>query len=380
MKPLWTRDFILAFTANFFMSFAFYLLMPTLPLHLIQVMHSTPAMAGVIMSAYVVAGLCVRPFSGFLIDHFPRKKLYVFTFILFTLFNVLYFGAIAIWIFLGLRLLHGLVWGMIIPTGSTIAIDITPAERRGEGIGFYGMSMNIAMAMGPLMGILLQDHLNFNWVLMVSVFTSLLGLLISLLIRVPRHEPHAHAVLSLDRFILKKGIPGGAAMLFLTVSYGLLLAYASLYGKLHNIHGTGFFFVMISAGFILSRIICSPLLDKGWTVRLALIGAGIAACALAVLGLFPTSIVYFTVALFLGVAYGMGFPALQNWIVQRADHTQRGTANSTYFTAFDLGVGGGMLFGGQMAQISTLSNALLGTAACALISMILLSRLKENQS
>jgi predicted MFS family arabinose efflux permease len=95
--------------------------------------------------------------------------------------------------------------------------------------------------------------------------------------------------------------------------------------------------------------------------------------------LFPTAIVYFTAALFLGVAYGMGFPALQNWIVQRADHTQRGTANSTYFTAFDLGVGGGMLFGGQMAQISTLSNALLGTAACALISIIVLFRLKENK-
>jgi predicted MFS family arabinose efflux permease len=378
LKPLWTRDFILAFVANFFMAFSFYLLMPTLPVHLIQTMRATPAMAGVVMAVYVVAGLCIRPFSGFLIDYFPRKKFYVAVFALFTLCGVLYFGAVAVWIFIAVRLLHGLVWGLIIPAGNTIAIDIVPAERRGEGIGYYGMSMNIAMALGPLLGIVLQDHLDFRWVVGGAAGTSLLGLLVSLWIRVPFHAPHAHAVLSLDRFILRKGIPGAVAMLFLTVSYGLLLAYASLYGKMYNIAGTGFFFVLISVGFILSRMLCSSLLDKGWTVRLALLGATVAAVALVALGLFPVAAVYFVVALLLGFAYGVGFPALQNWIIQRAEHHQRGTANSTFFTAFDLGVGAGMLFGGQMAQVSSLSNAWLASAGCAVVSILVLRRLTEK--
>lgn len=378
LKPLWTRDFILAFVANFFMAFSFYLLMPTLPVHLIQTMRATPAMAGVVMAVYVVAGLCIRPFSGFLIDYFPRKKFYVAVFALFTLCGVLYFGAVAVWIFIAVRLLHGLVWGLIIPAGNTIAIDIVPAERRGEGIGYYGMSMNIAMALGPLLGIVLQDHLDFRWVVGGAAGTSLLGLLVSLWIRVPFHAPHVHAVLSLDRFILRKGIPGAVAMLFLTVSYGLLLAYASLYGKMYNIAGTGFFFVLISVGFILSRMLCSSLLDKGWTVRLALLGATVATVALVALGLFPVAAVYFVVALLLGFAYGIGFPALQNWIIQRAEHHQRGTANSTFFTAFDLGVGAGMLFGGQMAQVSSLSNAWLASAGCAVVSILVLRRLTEK--
>jgi len=378
MKPLWTRDFILAFIANFFMSFSFYLLMPTLPVHLIQEMHATPSFAGVVMAAYVVAGLCMRPFSGFLIDTFPRKKFYLIIFALFTFCGILYFGAVALWIVLAVRLLHGLVWGLIIPAGATIAIDIVPAERRGEGIGYYGMSMNIAMALGPLLGILLQDHLNFTWVLSVAVGTSLLGFFVTMWIREPFHAPHAHGVLSLDRFILRKGILGGIAMLFLTISYGLLLAYASLYGKQNGIAGTGFFFVLISVGFILSRILCSSLLDKGWTVRLALLGSFLAALSLVALGLFPFAAVYFAVALLLGVAYGVGFPALQNWIVQRAEHHQRGTANSTYFTAFDMGVGAGLLFGGQMAQVSTLANAWLVSAGCAVVSIIVLGRLRER--
>jgi len=103
MKPLWTRDFILAFVANFFMAFSFYLLMPTLPIHLLQAMHATPSFAGLVMAAYVLAGLCIRPFSGFLIDHFPRKPFYTAVFLLFTLCGVLYFGAVELWIVVATR-------------------------------------------------------------------------------------------------------------------------------------------------------------------------------------------------------------------------------------------------------------------------------------
>ena len=84
MKPLWTRSFLLAFAANFFMAFAFYLLMPTLPLYLTEQLQISKSMAGVILSVYVIAALVMRPFSGFLIDKFPRKVLYLTSFALFV--------------------------------------------------------------------------------------------------------------------------------------------------------------------------------------------------------------------------------------------------------------------------------------------------------
>lgn len=374
MKPLWTRDYILAFGANFFMSFAFYLLMPTLPMHLIGFMHASPAMVGVVMSAYVIAALCMRPFSGYLVDQYPRKRLYLISFILFTIFNAFYFGAIAIWMFLLVRFLHGFVWGLIIPAGNTIAIDITPSERRGEGIGYYGMSMNIAMAIGPFVGILLQDHYSFSWVLASATLTSVIGLAMSLLIRVPPHTPHAHSVVSLDRFILVKGIPGAVAMLFTTISYGLMLAYISIYGKQNGIENTGFFFVLLSIGFLLSRALCSRLLDRGWTIHLAMVGSIVCALSIVALGLYPIAAVYFGAALFLGIAYGVGFPAIQTWIVQQGDHHQRGTANSTFYTGFDLGVGIGMLFGGQMAAHLALNYAWIVGGAFALLSFAILRK------
>ena len=378
MKPLWTKDFTFAFVANFFMAFSFYLLLPTLPAHLIHTMRTSSSMAGVIMSAYVVAGLCFRPFAGFLIDRLPHRPLYVATFALFTLFFLLYFGAVSVWIFLGLRILHGLVWGMIIPAGSTIAIDIVPPERRGEGIGYYGMSMNIAMAFGPLVGILLQDHLSFSWVLAVAAGGSFLGLFNSLLIRVPSHTPSAPKALAFDQFILKKGIAGGVAMLFITVSYGLLLTYASIYGKQHDIPGTGVFFVLVSIGFIVARAAFSPLLDKGWALRLALAGALAITVALIALGLFPLAAVYFATGMVFGLAYGLVFPALQSWMVGRALPHQRGTANSTFFTAFDLGVGAGMLFGGRMVDHGNLANAFYVCALSSVVGILLLRRLPKR--
>ena len=375
MQRLWTRDFNLAFAANFFMSFAFYLLMPTLPIHLLQTLRATPSFTGWVMASYVIAGLVVRPFSGFLIDRFPRKVFYVVLFGLYTLCGLLYFIAQTPSSTLGVRLLHGVVWALLLPAGSTIAIDICPATRRGEGIGFYGMSMNLAMALGPMMGIFLHDRMAFSVVLLATAGMAGLGFMVSLFIREPYHAPQPHAVLSLDRFLLKKGISGGIAMWLITISYGLLLAYASLYGKQQGIEGTGFFFVLVSVGFILSRLLCSRLLDQGWTVRLSIIGAFLSACALAGVAGFPLPWVYFLVATVLGVAYGMAFSAIQTWIIHRAEPHQRGTANSTYFTAFDLGVGTGLLLGGALGN--QLSNALLISAGCALLGMGVLLGIKE---
>ena len=108
---------------------------------------------------------------------------------------------------------------------------------------------------------------------------------------------------------------------------------------------------------------------------MSIIGAFLSACALAGVAGFPLPWVYFLVATVLGVAYGMAFSAIQTWIIHRAEPHQRGTANSTYFTAFDLGVGTGLLLGGALGN--QLSNALLISAGCALLGMGVLLGIKE---
>jgi len=374
LPSLWTRDFRFAFAANFLMSFSFYLLMPTLPLHLTVSLGASTADAGVVMSAYVLAALAMRPFSGFLVDYLPRKKLYVASYALFVALAATYAGAHALSAFFVLRLLHGLVWGVITTAGNTLAIDIVPSERRGEGIGYFGMSTNIAMALGPMCGLMLAERYAFAYLCFVAVACGLVGLVLAASLRVPLREKHPHQVLSLDRFLLVPAIPLGLALLCVTVSYGIMLTFVAMYGRYLRIEGSSFFFMVLAAGIIIARLVAGRLVDKGMGIQVAVTGALEAAASLLVLGLWPGQITFFVTALSLGLGYGMLFPAVQTLIVNLGSHNQRGTANSTFLTAFDLGVGVGMLGGGLLAQRLGLGAVFAWASLGALLGGVLLLR------
>jgi MFS family permease len=375
---LWSRDFVLAFAANFLMAFSFYLLMPTLPLFLSESLSATAASAGIVLSAYVVAAIAVRPFSGFLIDMLPRKRLYLAAFGSFVLLSAAYLR-VSSPLSLGiLRFVYGLVWGVITTSGNTLAIDIVPSARRGEGIGYYGMSMNLAMAAGPMTGLFLCASGAFSRVFLAAFATALAGLLVATAIRVPARPTRPHAVLSLDRFLLLPALPLGAGLLLVTLSYGVILSYTAVYARQYRIDGGGFFFVALAVGILAARAVSGQLLDRGHACRVAVGGALIAAVGLALLGFLPGTVSFFAAALAAGVGYGMNYPAVQTMIVALADHSQRGTANSTYYIAFDVGVGGGILLAGPIAAHGGLAGAFAASVATTLAGSVLLGLLARR--
>ena len=75
-ERLFTRSYLFILAANFLLFFGFWILIPVLPFYLREVYGCPAAMLGAILSCYTVSGLCVRPFSGYLMDKFPRKPLY----------------------------------------------------------------------------------------------------------------------------------------------------------------------------------------------------------------------------------------------------------------------------------------------------------------
>lgn len=378
MQLLWSRAFVLAFVANFFLSLSFYLLIPTLPVHLIEGLHIPAGLAGLALSAYVVAGLLVRPFTGALIDRFARKALYVLVFAAFVLCVLPYawVNQFAGWIIL--RVLHGLVWGLILPAGNTYVLDIVPPQRRGEGLGYYGMGMNLAMALGPWAGIWILETSGFDKVVVAAALAAFAGLIAAVgmpsLPKGPRHQQQD--IKGVHRVVLVEALPGAIAMLLVTLSYGVMLAYASWYGKEMQISGHSYFFMLVAIGFVAARVAGSRRLDRGGTVSSAMGGALLSAVAMILLAWSPNSLVYGAAALLAGLAYGLVFPALQHWVLGRAAAHRRGTANATYFTAFDLGVGGGMALGGWFVAADCLQSGWLVVAGFSVLSFLLAWRLK----
>ena len=153
LERLWNRNYWKVMTANFTMSFAFYLLTPLLPLYLSETFGSTKDMIGLVLSGYTLTALLVRPFSGFIVDSFPRKRVLMVCLLLYFVCFGGYLLVSSLLLFAIVRTLHGGPFGASTVANSTMAIDVLPSSRRTEGIGYYGISNNIATAIAPTIGV-----------------------------------------------------------------------------------------------------------------------------------------------------------------------------------------------------------------------------------
>ncbi len=148
---LFTNNFFYACLGNFLLFFGFFLLMAVMPLYLIETFHAPKSMVGLVLAGYTLSALVIRPFSGFLLDMFERKPVFLMAYGVFVLFFIGYPLAGTLTMFALLRMLHGLEFGVVSTANNTIVVDIMPASRRGEGLGYFGVSSNLAMAFGPML-------------------------------------------------------------------------------------------------------------------------------------------------------------------------------------------------------------------------------------
>lgn len=371
--------FILA--ANFLLYFGFWLLIPVLPFYLSEVFSAGNSTIGIILSCYTVAALCIRPFSGYFLDSFARKPLYLMAYFIFMTMFAGYIIAGSLTLFILFRIIQGVSFGMVTVGGNTVVIDIMPSSRRGEGLGYYGLSNNIAMAVGPMSGLFLHDAgMSFTTIFCCSLGSCIAGFVCASLVKTPYKPPVKREPISLDRFILLKGIPAGISLLLLSIPYGMTTNYVAMYAKQIGINATtGFFFTFMAIGMAISRIFSGKIVDRGKITQV--ISAGL---YLVVFSFFLLSacvyliswnnmlctVVFFAVALLLGVGFGIMFPAYNTLFVNLAPNSQRGTATSTYLTSWDIGIGIGMLTGGYIAEVSTFDKAYLFGACLTIVSML----------
>lgn len=366
LPKLWTGSYIAACTGNFLMCFAFYLLLPVLPLYLMDMFQATKSVIGIVLSCYTVAALCVRPFSGYILDKFRRKPIYLGAYLCFVLIFVGYAEATLLFMFVLLRIFHGLTFGLVTTAGNTVIVDIMPSERRGEGLGYYGVANNLAMAVGPMTSLFMVAHCSYNFVFYFAFALGVLGFLFACMIKMPNKlrivVPEDRPLHSYDRFFLVKGLRAGLCLLLLAVPYGMTTSYIAIYGRELGIEsGQGIFFSLMAVGLIASRLFAGKLVDKGMITKVISVGSVICCIGFYILstlswvhGAWAIAglIGFFIVATMLGVGYGMMFPAYNTLFVNLAPHNRRATASSTYLTSWDVGIGIGLVLGGKIGDTS----------------------------
>lgn len=367
-------------TANFALFFAFYLLTPLLPLYLVERFDATKDVVGLVLSGYTLTALLARPFSGFLVDSFPRKRVLMVCYALFFIFFGGYLGASSLLLFTIVRTLHGAPFGALTVANSTMAIDVLPSSRRNEGIGYYGLSNNLAMAIAPTVAIYLYKATdNFELLFWLALLIAGLGMAVDAGVKNEQSKPHAPVRpkgekvrwVSMDRFFLLRGWLLAVNMVFFGFCFGVMSNYLAIYSKevMGITGGTGTWFLLLSLGLVCSRLQGAKALREGKLVMNASEGVIISSVAYLVFVLFPNSFGYYASAVMLGLGNGHMWPAFQNMIISMAHHNERGTANSTLLISWDVGIGVGVLAGGFVAELIGYKAAFWMVAVAQLAGM-----------
>lgn len=372
---LWNANYNKVMTANFTLFFAFYLLTPLLPLYLSETFHATKDLIGIVLSGYTVTALLFRPFSGYVVDSFPRKKVLMVCFFLFFLLFGGYLAAGSFVFFALVRTLHGGPFGALTVANSTVAIDVLPSSRRTEGIGYYGLSNNLAMAIAPSIGVFVYKYThNFDILFWMAFIIAGLGMLVDSTVKVPQREIiREKKKLSLDRFFLVRGWLLGANIVMFSFCYGVLSNYLAIYSKeiLGITGGTGTYFMLLATGLVVSRIQGSKALRNGKLTQNATQGIFLSCIGYILFVAVPTEVGYYLSALLIGLGNGHLFPAMQNMFINIAGNNERGTANSTLLTSWDFGIGVGVVFGGVIAEHFGYTAAFATVAALHVIGVLL---------
>jgi len=348
-EKLWGKDFILITIVNLFTFLGFQMLMPTLPVYA-KSMGGGNATAGLVVGFFTFSALLIRPFAGHFLDIYGRKVLLLSGLVLFATCVISYTWAPSLIFLLGIRFIHGFGWGITSTSASTVAADVIPRARMGEGMGYYGMATTVSMAIAPAIGLFLINNYSFNTLFSTSFIMIILAVVLANFIKYKKgHVKKEHAKMQLFE---KGAIRAASTIFFITMTYGAIVSFIALYAAQEGIENIGIFFTVYAFSLAVFRPLSGRLTDiKGFNF---VVIPGILMVGVAMIILFlADSITWFLLA---AVVYGAGFgtvqPSLQALAILLSPTDKRGTANATFFIGFDLGIGLSSVMWGIISEIT----------------------------
>lgn len=351
---LLTRDFAFIFMSNLILFFGFEMTSTIVPMFIVDIGGSSES-AGVATMVFTVTALFTRAMSGMALDRLGRRRVFIVGMIGMVVFSYLYGIVAAVMIVMVIRVMHGFFWGITSTSANTVASDVIPKERFGEGMGFYSLSNSIAMALGPAVGLMILDAGGY-----MNLFTFAAGsILVAMMFFLGMRNVKTAAQLreeqaTADRpeaggFIEKSAVIPGITMLMVCMTYGALVTFLALYGKELGYSNPGIFFMVYALSLLVSRPVAGRLTDaKGFTV-VVIPGLMLTIIGLLILGLGQGIAMFLLAAVFYGMGFGAVQAALMTMAVVSAPPGRVGRANATFMMGFDAGIGAGSVAAGFIA-------------------------------
>ena len=296
------------------------------------------------MTFFQIGTVVCRPLAGRIIDSVNKRHLLLAATVAFFLimlgFN-LFQNLTSIY---GLRLLHGIIFAMTTTATAAMAAIVLPVSRKGEGIGYFALSTNLAMVVGPLIGLLIIGNLGadtlFHFIAVLGLITIWTANHRRLPAEICQPAPKMKSGWQVTDFVEPSALAMAGLGGLVFFAYGGILTFIPLYAKSLGLQSeTSLFFMVFAAIIIISRPFVGRLFDtKGpdYTIY-----PGFLSFALGLI-LFSqiTSLAGLLVsAAVLGIGFGALSPAFQTLAIQSSSPARAGVATATYFWSLDISVG-----------------------------------------
>ncbi|MBR6230993.1 MAG: MFS transporter [Lachnospiraceae bacterium] len=334
---LWNRNFIMIIIINFLVFMNHVMILSTFPFY-IDYLGGSETLAGIAVTLFSFVAVVMRPVIGWLLNNGLRRKILLAGLVGMALMPIGYLLLSVIYLAFICRMLHGASFATSNTTASTIATDMVPKSRFAEGMGMFGLSTALATATAPALGILLMDKMGFTALFVISFGCAGISILLLALMKTPKINVEKEP-LRLRSLINKDAIPASLTALVYLFSYGALENFVAKYAAEYSLPSGGLFFAIMAGMVLFSRLTLGKVIDTHGEGIFVYCGNAAMLAALVLLGTSATLPAFVISAVLAGLGFGSLEPALQSMAVAIAPPQSRGSANSTFLCAYDIGIG-----------------------------------------
>lgn len=376
-NQIFTKRFISLFFTNLSIFLVFYSLITTLPLYASGLLGRTDDEAGLLVTAFLVSAILMRPFSGKLLDLYGKKRLLFISLLLYLVCTILYLVFKEFTVLLGLRFFQGIWFSIATTAAGALAADIIPNKRKGTGLGYFTMSTNLAIVIGPFIGLLVIQYASFDALFIVLAVIVAIGSVLALTLNTedlsqPRKQQKFR--LTFNDLFEKKALPLAMVAAVIAFSYSSILSFLSLYAEQQNLlSAASYFYAVLAVAMIGVRPFTGRIYDTYGAKYVIIPSFLLFAIGLVILGNADTPFLLLISAIGLGMGYGTLTTSFQSLCVQATAPERTSYATATYFTLFDLGIAVGSYVLGIVAVSIGYSAIYFVSAALMLVMLLVYS-------
>lgn len=358
---LWNKDFILIIVINFLVFMNHLMILSTFPYY-VEYLGGDTTVAGVAAALFSIVAVVFRPVIGWMLDNGKRKTILVIGLCGMALMPIGYLVFSVVYLAILCRMLHGASLAFSNTSTSTIATDIIPKSRFAEGMGMFGLATALATACAPALGLALMKSMGtdasggpvykgFVLLFIVATISMIAALIMFAALKTPAVAVEAKPF-AVKGLLDKDALPASCTALIFMLTYGALENFTAKFADQQGLPSGGIFFAIMAVALLITRLSAGKVTDQKGEGVFAYACNGAMFLAFLMMGLCPNVVTYLISAVLAGFGFGGLEPALQSMAVAIAPPENRGSANSTFLCAYDIGIGvGGGIAGSLITAV-----------------------------